>query len=44
MLVSTDCARMGVHVPDMCLVVNVGMTMIEIFGKITVYGIPEILF
>ena len=30
-LVSTDCAGMGVHVPDLRLVVNVGMTMIKIF-------------
>ena len=28
-----DCAGMGVHVPDLCLVVNVGMTMIEIFSQ-----------
>ena len=28
-LVSTDCAGMGVHVPDLRLVVNVGMTMFE---------------
>ena len=33
MLVSTDCAGMGVHVPDLRLVVNVGMTMIEIFSQ-----------
>ena len=33
-LVSTDCAGMGVHVPDLRLVVNVGMTMIEIFSQI----------
>ena len=32
-LVSTDCAGMGVHVPDLRLVVNVGMTMIEIFSQ-----------
>ena len=32
MLVSTDCAGMGVHVPDLRLVVNVGMTMIDIFS------------
>ena len=33
MLVSTDCAGMGVHVPDLRLVVNVGMMMIEIFSQ-----------
>ena len=33
MLVSTDCAGMGVHVPDLCLVVNIGMRMIEIFSQ-----------
>ena len=32
-LVSTDCAGMGVHVPDLRLVVNVGMTMIDIFSQ-----------
>ena len=32
-LVSTDCAGMGVHVPDLRLVVNVGMTMIEIASR-----------
>ena len=33
MLVSTDCAGMGVHVPELRLVVNVGMTMIDIFSQ-----------
>ena len=32
-MVSTNCAGMGVHVLDLHIVVNVGMTMIEIFSQ-----------
>ena len=32
-MVSTDCAGMGVHVPDLRLVVNVGTMMFEILPQ-----------